>query len=255
LTSAANVAAVVQYLERNDLGNAGVTAAFTATISSVAHTFVYQQVGDTQNAANDILVDLSGVTIANLSTLISNGHIDPIVLDLGAPGISLAPIEQGVQFDMDGDGIRDHMAWTAGDDGILAFDLDRSGTIQSGKEIVSPWFAGGNFADSLAALATLDGNHDGRIDAHDADFGELLVWQDVNHDGVSDPGELYGLTDLGITGIALDATPLDGCLDDQMLLAQGTFSRANGGTGDFVEVAFDWYSGRIDPHHQTDFLV
>ena len=156
---------MVQYLERNDLGNAGVTVAFTATISSVAHTFVYQQVGDTQNAANDILVDLSGVTIANLSTLISNGHIDPIVLDLGAPGISLTPIEQGVQFDMDGDGIRDRMAWTAGEDGILAFDLDRSGTIQSGKEIVSPWFAGGNFADSLAALATLDGNHDGRIDA------------------------------------------------------------------------------------------
>jgi hypothetical protein len=54
LTSTANVAAVVQYLERNDLGNAGVTVAFTATISSVAHTFVYQQVGDTPNAANDI---------------------------------------------------------------------------------------------------------------------------------------------------------------------------------------------------------
>ena len=165
LSSTGNVAAVVQYLERNDLGNAGVTVAFTATISSVAHTFVYQQVGDTQNAANDILVDLSGVTITNLSTLISNGHIDPIVLDLGTPGISLTPIEQGVQFDMDGDGIRDQMAWTAGEDGILAFDLDRSGTIQNGKEIVSPWFAGGSFADSLAALATLDANHDGRIDA------------------------------------------------------------------------------------------
>ena len=162
------------------------------------------------------------------------------------PGISLTPIEQGVQFDMDGDGIRDQMAWTAGEDGILAFDLDRSGTIQSGKEIVSPWFSGGNFADSLAALATLDGNHDGRIDAHDADFGKLLVWQDLNHDGVSDPDELYGLADLGITGIALAATPLDGYLDGQMLLAQGTFSRADGGTGEFVEVAFDWRAGQ---HH------
>jgi hypothetical protein len=131
-----------------------------------------------------------------------------------------------------------------------AFDLDRSGTIQSGKEIVSPWFAGGNFADSLAALATLDGNRDGRIDAHDADFGRLVVWQDLNHDGVSDPGELYGLADLGITGIALEATPLDGYADGQALLAQGTFSKADGGTGEFVEVAFDWRAG-----HHHDFLM
>jgi hypothetical protein len=172
------------------------------------------------------------------------------VLDLGAPGIALTPIARGVQFDMDGDGIADRMAWTAGDDGILAFDLDRSGTIQSGKEIISPWFAGGNFADSLAALETLDGNGDGRIDAHDADFGGLVAWQDANRDGVSDAGELYGLADLGITGIALDATPLDGYLDGQMLLAQGTFSRVDGSTGDFVEVAFEWRAGQ---HH--DFLM
>ena len=251
LASMSDVAAVVQYLRGGDLGNAGATAAFTATLSGVTHTFLYQQTGNSASGTNDLLIDLNNVNITNLTSLFGAGNrIDPIVLDLGNAGISLTPIEQGVQFDMDGDGIRDRMAWTAGEDGILAFDLDGSGTIQSGKEIVSPWFAGGNFADSLAALATLDGNRDGRIDAHDADFGNLLVWQDVNHDGVSDPDELYGLADRGITGIALDATPLDGYLDGQMLLAQGTFSKADGGTGEFVEVAFDWRAGQ----HQ-EFLV
>ena len=77
-----------------------------------------------------------------------------------------------------------------------------------------------------------------------------MVWRDLSHDGVSDPGELYGLTDLGITGIALDATPMDGYADGQTLLAQGTFSKADGSTGEFVEVAFDWRAGQ---HH--DFLV
>ena len=33
------------YLHRNDLGNAGATVAFTATINSVNHTFIYEQVG------------------------------------------------------------------------------------------------------------------------------------------------------------------------------------------------------------------
>ena len=45
--SAANVAAVVDYLQHNNLGSAGATVAFTATINSVTHTFIYEQVGST----------------------------------------------------------------------------------------------------------------------------------------------------------------------------------------------------------------
>uniref|UniRef100_UPI0010F595AF beta strand repeat-containing protein n=1 Tax=Ramlibacter sp. 2FC TaxID=2502188 RepID=UPI0010F595AF len=72
LTSTAHVAAVVQYLQANDIGNAGATVAFTATISGTAHTYVYQQVGATPDSANDILVDLEGVTLADLSTAIGS---------------------------------------------------------------------------------------------------------------------------------------------------------------------------------------
>ncbi|WP_212384181.1 calcium-binding protein [Bradyrhizobium sp. AUGA SZCCT0158] len=79
LTSNADVAAAVQYLHiaANDLGNTGTTVAFTATFSGpVAHTFIFEQVGTAPSAANDILVDLVGVTVANLSTLIPS-HIFP----------------------------------------------------------------------------------------------------------------------------------------------------------------------------------
>ena len=70
------MAAAVQYLENNDIGNAGTTVAFTANIGGTQHTYVYEQVGATQNAANDILIDLQGVTLTNLTSLIPT-HIAP----------------------------------------------------------------------------------------------------------------------------------------------------------------------------------
>ena len=47
---------------------------------------------------------------------------DPIVLDLGAPGLAFASGENSVSFDINADGVVDQMAWTAGEDGILALD-------------------------------------------------------------------------------------------------------------------------------------
>jgi len=81
LTDTTRVAAVVDYLQHNDLGNAGATVAFTATINGTPHTYIYEQVGNTPNSANDILVDLAGVTLTSggtsLSTLITNTHVKP----------------------------------------------------------------------------------------------------------------------------------------------------------------------------------
>jgi hypothetical protein len=238
LTSAANVAAVVDYLQHNDLGNAGATVAFTATINSVSHTYIYEQVGDSPNSTNDILVDLSGTTISNLTSLIGN-HVDPIVLDLGAPGISFSSVSDGVSFDINGDGVKDQVAWTTGNDGILAYDVNGSGTIENGTELFTPNFGGGNYASGLAALASLDTNSDGVVNGADANFSKLLVWQDSNHNGVADAGELSSLADDGITAINLNATPTDGSIDGQELQAQGTFSYANGTTGTFVEVGLN----------------
>jgi hypothetical protein len=98
LTSTANVAAVVQYLAANDIGTTGSTVAFTATISGVAHTYVYEQLstGAPRSSANYLLVDLAGVTLTSggtsVSALISAGRIapagaagEPINLALSAP--------------------------------------------------------------------------------------------------------------------------------------------------------------------------
>ncbi len=83
LTSLSNVAAAVSYLSRNDIGTTGTTVAFTATISGVAHTFVYEQLstGTPSSTAQYLLVDLSGVTLTSggtsVTSMISAGRIAP----------------------------------------------------------------------------------------------------------------------------------------------------------------------------------
>jgi flagellar biosynthesis regulator FlaF len=49
----------------------------------------------------------------------------------------------------------------------------------------------------------LDSNQDGVMDANDAVFANLRVWQDLNQDGISQPNELKTLSELSITSISI----------------------------------------------------
>jgi hypothetical protein len=253
LTSMADVAAAVQYLQQFDFGNSGASLAFNATIAGCAHTFVFIQGADVGTNNSDVLIDLVGVTTTSIGVpvdgqlgVIGSAVVDPIILDLDHNGIALSSLENGVSFDINGDGAQDQIAWTAnGGDGILALDVDGSGKIEGGNELFTPTFNGGNFADGIAALASLDGNHDGVIDSQDAAFGDLVVWQDANHDGVSDSGELAKLGDLGISSIELATTP-GAPIDGQYVAGVGSFTYADGTTGTFVEVDLDASLGSAD---------
>jgi T1SS-143 domain-containing protein len=179
---------------------------------------------------------------------------DPIILDLDHNGIALTTLDNGVSFDINADGHQDKIAWTAGTDGILAYDVDGNGKIDNGSEIFSPHFAGGTYVDGLAALATLDSNHDGKIDANDEAFSKLTIWQDLNHNGISDAGELSSLADHQIASLSLDAHASDSTINGQSILADGSYTLDDGSTGHFVEVAFDTSLGSSSDSHAYSLI-
>ena len=125
---------------------------------------------------------------------------DPLVIDLDGDGIELTKMENGVNFDINGDGKIDKTAFVKPDDGLLALDKNGNGVIDSGKEL----FGTQNGAsDGFSELGKYDENGDGKIDKNDAIYYKLRVWQDLNQNGKSEEGELNSLETLKIDSINL----------------------------------------------------
>lgn len=132
-------------------------------------------------------------------------RMDPLILDLDGDGVETVSLGAGVAFDHAGDGARERTGWVGADDGLLALDLSGDGRINSGRELFGnyTWLdtQGSRAAHGFQALARYDDNGDGKIDAQDAIFGRLLVWQDRNLDGLSSADELSSLADRGVKSI------------------------------------------------------
>lgn len=144
-----------------------------------------------------------------------------IILDIDGDGVNLSPAAEGVDFDVDLGGHKSRVGWTVAgsDDAFLVVDRNRNGNIDDISEVVGTRFAfpgGARPASGAIGLMTvLQGitplpNGDiprpippdsGRIDKGDQIYSSLALWNDRNHNGLADTGELKSLESANVSSI------------------------------------------------------
>jgi len=128
----------------------------------------------------------------------------PIILDLDGDGVKTTGLNDGAYFDNDVNGFAEKTGWVSADDGLLVMDRNSDGIINDGIELFGDQTIlqnGQHAANGFQALAELDTNSDGKVDANDTAFSQLKIWQDIDGDGYSASDELFTLNELGIQSI------------------------------------------------------
>jgi hypothetical protein len=133
----------------------------------------------------------------------------PIVIPLSERGVRLSDLSEGVYFDIAARGTPNLVAWPLDvDSAWLAMDRNGNGKIDSGSELFgnSTRLRSGIVArHGFEALAELDDDGDGVIDARDSAFQQLRLWRDTIRDGLCHAQELVTLESAGILSIGVEA--------------------------------------------------
>lgn len=134
----------------------------------------------------------------------------PILIDVAGDGFDLTDLEHGVSFNITGSLGPEPLSWTRADsdDAFLTLDLNANGIVDDGRELLGnfsaqPLPAEGDERNGFRALAVYDTNVDGIIDIKDGVYSELRLWQDKNHNAISEPGELQSLERFGLRSLEL----------------------------------------------------
>ena len=94
------------------------------------------------------------------------------------------------------------------DAAFLVWNPSHSGRVQSGAQFFGSYTWELFWKTGYEPLAVLDADGDGTL--RDAELDGLAAWCDRNNNGISDPGEVQPLADLGVAALATRATTAEG---------------------------------------------
>ena len=138
-------------------------------------------------------------------------YYDPIIIDLNKDGTTTSKLNGAVNFDIDNNGFKEATGWISKDDAFLAYDRNGNGIIDNGNELFGDktvsvgayGYTGETAKNGFEALKAFDFNNDNIIDEKDKDFDKLLLWQDLNTNGLTEEGELKSLKEHNVKSIDL----------------------------------------------------
>lgn len=142
----------------------------------------------------------------------NGGGGTPVLIDVLGNGFDLTDAAGGVNFDLDRNSVSERISWTtaATDDAwietvmvSLTMECSYLGTSRRNPHRQQVRRNG------FLALAEYDkpangGNGNGVIDRNDGVFVSLRLWQDTNHNGISELSELHTLSALNVESISVD---------------------------------------------------
>ncbi len=125
----------------------------------------------------------------------------PIIVPLSrSQDYHLTSVADGVQFDMNGDGVKEQTAWTAPGSRLafLALDRNGNGVIDDGRELMgnNTVERKSNGFEVLISFALGGKQTPDLLVAGHPTFDALLLWEDRNHDGVSQADEVQRASNL-----------------------------------------------------------
>ena len=167
--------------------------------------------------------------------------MSPIVLDLTGKGIKITPLSSSnTFFDMNGNGELNLTAWAGAGNAVLFYDPNNTNQITQADQVVFTDWDPSATNDMQALEDAFDTNHDGSLDAGDADFSDFkLMITNANGTTTVETLAQAGITSINLTPNNVTQTFSDGSSID----GETTYTTTSGTTGTAAAVTF-----AVDPN-------